>query len=278
MHMKANIQLNIPKPCHERWADMQLEEQGRFCGACKKTVVDLSAMSDREIIQYLSRAGQQVCGRMSPDQVDRGMALEPVAAKGWRGWWHWVLAGLLVSSKATAQQGVKAGVEQVQRADRAPLVLGKIARLPVKDTLVKDSIKVKVLPEAVVTGYGRVTCHKLSGAISYVMVRVDSPMQWVKDTLSTLGLAPKKEMAVYPNPVRKGGAVSLNWQGTEPGMYRVAIFNAGGAMVEERAMEVSSKEQVDLLEIPASLPGGVYFLRAASAGDGRSITRKVVVL
>jgi hypothetical protein len=271
--MKKDFQLNIPTPCHENWADMLPEEKGRYCGACSKTVVDFSGMSDREIVQYLSRAGQQVCGRVAPEQLNRAIAVQPVAGKGWRVWWHWMLAGLLISSEATAQQRPKA-------ADTVMVRMGRMSLKPtqVQAAAVKDSIKIKELPTVTVVGYPTIYCHRLTGAMTMVSVRTDTLKQWVSDTLSMLGMLPKKELAVYPNPVRKGMAVSLTWQGTEPGQYEVAMFSSSGTAVQRRVMEVASKEQVDLLEIPASLAGGMYFLQMTKAGGAKVVTRKLVVL
>jgi hypothetical protein len=237
---------------------MQPEGQGRFCGACSKTVVDFSMMTDAEILLYLARAGQQVCGRVALEQLNREIVTGPARPKGWRSWWHWVLAGVLLSAEAKAQQVPRAPIEQVVKK-----VVGETD---------KDPIKIKELPEVVVRGYA-------SGRISGLMritVRVDTFKTWVADTLAVFGC--KKELNIYPNPVQKGMAVTLSWQGMEPGFYMVGLFNAAGAVVRQRAMQVNGKDQVDLLEIPASLSGGIYFLRAAKAGETKPVTRKLVVL
>jgi Secretion system C-terminal sorting domain len=237
---------------------MRPEGQGRFCGACSKTVVDFSMMTDGQILLYLARSGEQVCGRVALEQLNREIVAGPARSKGWRGWWHWVLAGVLLSTEAKAQQAPKVPSEQVVKK-----VVGETGR---------DSIKIKELPEVVVRGFAS---GRISGAMM-ISVRVDTFKTWVADTLASLGW--KQELSIYPNPVRKGMAVSLSWQGMEPGFYMVELFNAAGAVVRQRAMQVSAKEQVDLLEIPASLSGGIYFLRAAKAGETKPITRKLVVL
>jgi hypothetical protein len=217
-------------------------------------------MTDGEILLYLARAGKNLCGRVAPDQLNRVIVAGPARARGWRGWWHWVLAGVLLSGEAKAQKVPKAVVEQVVQK-----VVGEAA---------KDSIKIKVLPEVVVHGYG---LERIAGGISIgVMVTRDTFKTWVADTLAIVGW--KKELTIYPNPVQKGMTVTLNWQGMEPGLYMVDLFNAAGAVVRQRAMQVNAKEQLDLLEIPASLSGGIYFLRAEKAGEPKPVTRKLVVL
>jgi hypothetical protein len=242
---------------------MQAAEQGRFCGTCKKTVVDFSMMTDREMVQYLSRAGEGVCGRFAPEQMNRPIVLGTVGAKGWRGWWHWVLAGLLLSVKAEAQDQPKVATEQVIAPGRKKA-----------EDITKDSIKIRVLPEVVVYAGSNDNCRRMGGLM--YSIKVDSMSQRVADTLAVLGW--KKELAIYPNPVQKGMAVTLSWRGMEPGLYMVELFNAAGAMMLQRAMQVNAKEQIDLLEIPASLSGGIYLLRAARVGEANPVTRKIIVL
>jgi hypothetical protein len=63
--------------------------KGRFCGHCRKTVEDFTAMSDAALLAYISRYGLG-CGRFRKDQLDREISL-PVTSH--RKWWP----GLLVS-------------------------------------------------------------------------------------------------------------------------------------------------------------------------------------
>ncbi len=47
--MKNLIEISVPKPCHEDWSKMTPREKGKFCSACKKTVVDFRKKSTEEI-------------------------------------------------------------------------------------------------------------------------------------------------------------------------------------------------------------------------------------
>ncbi len=71
------LQLTIAEPCHEAWNNMTHEQQGRFCAACQKTVVDFTTMSDRQLAAYFRQSSGSVCGRFYGDQLDRPI---PVAA------------------------------------------------------------------------------------------------------------------------------------------------------------------------------------------------------
>jgi hypothetical protein len=55
----------------ENWDNMTPNEQGRHCTSCNKTVVDFSLFSDRQIIEFFSKATDRICGSYNPLQVGR---------------------------------------------------------------------------------------------------------------------------------------------------------------------------------------------------------------
>lgn len=59
----------IPKPCHENWAKMTSVEQGRHCDVCSKVVMDLSSLSNEQIIEKIRSSSQSVCGRIPVQQL-----------------------------------------------------------------------------------------------------------------------------------------------------------------------------------------------------------------
>jgi hypothetical protein len=59
----------IAEPCHEDWNKMKPESQGRFCDACQKCVVDFTQMSHHEMLDVYQKAGGNVCGRVTSDQL-----------------------------------------------------------------------------------------------------------------------------------------------------------------------------------------------------------------
>lgn len=102
--MPEKIQLSIDTPCHEQWDDMQPDSTGRFCGSCQKTVVDFTMMSDQEVLTWFSKASGSVCGRLHTDQMHRDIVPPaPIKRNRWAIWWQLLLAGVMVSSKASAQ-------------------------------------------------------------------------------------------------------------------------------------------------------------------------------
>jgi hypothetical protein len=94
--MAEAIQIHIPEPCHESWHSMTVKEQGRFCGSCQKLVVDFSAMSDKELLNYISNASQNLCGRFAPDQLNKDIkATENKKRFSWAYFWNLLLATFL---------------------------------------------------------------------------------------------------------------------------------------------------------------------------------------
>jgi len=278
MLMKGNIRLRIPTPCHEDWEAMRPGEKGRFCGSCAKTVVDFSMMTDQEVIGYLARAGRNVCGRMAPEQLGRDFVLAsggmPSPGRR-RNLWYWLVAGLLVSAEVKGQgASVKGRVEQVkvQVLDTVTVVgygvKGKMDISGMVESMRCKDVQ-KTSAEQGLYGY--------LGAISFGIV-VDTFRDRVVDTLAAVGLWPKPTLSVYPNPARRGGAVSLNWRQTEAGEYSVTLINASGGIVQQRILRVGGKDQVDLIDLPPALPAGMYFLRATRPGGAKVITLKIMLI
>jgi hypothetical protein len=72
--MNSKFSIQIPSPCHEDWNQMLPAEQGRFCQACEKTVVDFSQMSDEQVLNYFKikqQTSERVCGRFRAEQVSK---------------------------------------------------------------------------------------------------------------------------------------------------------------------------------------------------------------
>jgi hypothetical protein len=61
--------VNIPKSCSQLWQQMTPENGGRHCESCAKTVVDFTALSNQQILNYLS-AKNHLCGRFGDDQLN----------------------------------------------------------------------------------------------------------------------------------------------------------------------------------------------------------------
>lgn len=86
--MIQNMQLHIPKPCHEDWNKMNPTTQGRHCQNCYKKVVDFTTMSDEQVMHYLTITSGETCGRIRKDQLKRRSYIS------YHRPWKWIMAGV----------------------------------------------------------------------------------------------------------------------------------------------------------------------------------------
>jgi hypothetical protein len=124
------IQLSIPEPCHENWDTMTPTQQGRYCNACAKEVIDFSNMSDRDVLNYfVKKKDDTLCGRAFPDQLDRTITV--TAKKKW--YWYWNYAAALFfflakSNNAAAQKTTKHSVIAIPNVQKKfPLMVGAVS-------------------------------------------------------------------------------------------------------------------------------------------------------
>ena len=74
---RPSIHISIPKPCHEQWDGMTATERGAFCQSCQTEVIDFSTMTDREVVEYLSK-NKTGCGRFRNDQLNTNLVIPSV--------------------------------------------------------------------------------------------------------------------------------------------------------------------------------------------------------
>lgn len=108
----------IPRPCSQDWESMTPDGCGRHCGACQKTVIDFTAMTDGEILKHndAMRAGN-VCGRIHASQLNRELRPEPRVYAGYALYKKITAAVLLLqalSADVWAQVRAKKPVDTVQ--------------------------------------------------------------------------------------------------------------------------------------------------------------------
>jgi hypothetical protein len=89
--LSKNVNISIPKPCHENWEAMTPEDKGRFCSVCTKTVFDFTKASDKEIIEHLNK-NVNACGRFVSSQLNRDLIIPKEKSS------YWILATATVFS------------------------------------------------------------------------------------------------------------------------------------------------------------------------------------
>lgn len=86
---------------------MEKRAGGRFCASCQKCVVDFSTYSNAEILQALSNATGDVCGRLTQTQLDQ-LNYHLILVPAQRNWMKYL--GVLAIGASIFAQNVTAAV------------------------------------------------------------------------------------------------------------------------------------------------------------------------
>jgi len=58
------MKVNIPNPCSEKYNAMSPSELGKMCKVCNTEVVDFTDWETKDIIDYIEKTNQKVCGKL----------------------------------------------------------------------------------------------------------------------------------------------------------------------------------------------------------------------
>lgn len=70
------LSLNIDQPCEEKWSNMPVDTNGRYCDHCTKSVIDMVNLSDEEIVGIIARNPSKICARLSTNQINRPLTVK----------------------------------------------------------------------------------------------------------------------------------------------------------------------------------------------------------
>ena len=221
-----NIVLQVKDSCSADWNKMTSQEQGRFCGQCKKIVVDFSQMNDQEIVDQIKKASKGLCGRFYEDQLLRELDATVSFAKNpiWRGGWSGIAAGLLLVGSlsfhvAQAQNKLTGEVVVVQTKteDGKKGQQGR-SDLSVNDKPVlkrsRDSSKVSIKGKVVCAG-GDVSMMGTEVSLGRYRTEVDEKgnfQLWVPQSLFLADQELRAQMIGYKTviiPFKKGAKMDL---------------------------------------------------------------------
>lgn len=150
----STIQLTIATPCDKNWAGMQPAEQGRFCNACQKNVIDFTGMNNNQVYNTILKNDANICGRFNNSQLQQPLPLEAERKHRWHNYFFsFLVPAMLFSKQAVAQQKigkVKATPPTVNTAR-----MGLVAYAPVQNKftfsgVVKDAATGEIIANATV--------------------------------------------------------------------------------------------------------------------------------
>ena len=159
---RKSIHISIPTPCHESWDGMDMTEHGAFCHSCQKEVIDFSAMTDREVIEYLAKH-QAGCGRFRKDQLDTKLTIPEVNNGIFK--WKALLLGILPFIGLKSAMAIPN--HRVVTTDQSANL-----KAEKKDTAIATTISPK--SDSLITISGRITDERDEGLVGVNIVLLDS--------------------------------------------------------------------------------------------------------
>lgn len=112
--MKPIYQIRIAEPCHEDWNKMSPTEQGKFCHACQKQVVDFTGASDKELIRFIESSRTGTCGRFAGTQLERPISMPAEPRKRWWAYWVGLTTSFLVMISKSEGQTAKGRISSAK--------------------------------------------------------------------------------------------------------------------------------------------------------------------
>lgn len=265
--MPKTVQIQISQPCHESWHNMTPNEQGRFCGSCQKIVVDFSAMNDKELLEYIANAaGYTACGRFSNGQLNRKIkTAENKRRFSWAYVWNVLLATFMIT-EANAQVCLtkkRALVPStITRPDTANTAISTIA-YKAKTFDVRNTIDDKPRP---INPLLQLQGH-VGGYI--VLEKASMPERIFRFIDSRVPASLKKDVVIYPNPVKRGNSAQLKLA-LPTGDYKLEVLSTSGQLMLTQPLNIQTKEQQIELPTQEGWSAGTYWVRISS-----KTTRKV---
>lgn len=217
--MSKSVHIKVPKPCHENWQNMTPKEQGRFCGSCKKMVVDFTNMGDKELLNHISKAaGQSICGRFAGDQLNRNITVTKNKRFSWTYVWNVLLATFLFTKSYGQEKPQVNKKPDVQLPDLSPTVGTFAVREP-------DAVPSKEIRGTVI---GHEFKEPLEGAT--VMVK-GTTKGTVTDSLGRFTLMVADKSSVTLEVIRMGYETQIIKLNKRKNWQNVKVIMKGGEIV-----------------------------------------------
>ena len=119
----------------------------------------------------------------------------------------------------------------------------------------------------VVVGYGTVRKGYVTGAMSVVTI---SYLQKVKDYFV------KDSIKVFPNPVKAGDQIKIEWRKAPTGEYRIDLYNLQGQLLKSSVAKIENEINSFTFQIPEITPGS-YLLRMTNKKSGKKHSEKIII-
>ena len=307
------LQISIPKPCHQDWNQMTPEERGRFCSSCNKTVVDFSDKTENEILNFInSHRNENICGRFRNDQLAEPVRIElplPVYYSNLSFLNTFLLALLFcfgtslfacstpgndtlgemtIHIPKTSVQHIADTVKTTAPANYPPpgyMILGEVEFFTKgKVALEPDTAESSVVDTINLPPVDIIEIRKLMsrcyvvGSLTVETTLVNESLDGDSDSVPEKSVVPNDEInffiSVYPNP--SDGLLSIQLQPDAEQYVQIDLFDESGRLIRNLVPTLMMQSELRTLQFDVSdQPPGIYFVRISA--EDKVKTEKVVI-
>jgi hypothetical protein len=135
------------------------------------------------------------------------------------------------------------------------------------------------LTEVVVVGYPFIRCKSITGAVSYVSEQVDSVAEKTENKTIPEPLTDRKSSSaaiVYPNPLVRGGTITIELRNNLLPVARVRIISLDGKLVLTQDQRAKDQKRFTVQADPR-WAAGIYFVQLIDEKRKLIQTEKLVV-
>jgi len=283
------LQLSIPEPCHENWHQMTPTEQGRFCNACSKEVVDFSMMNR---YQSFSIRKVRFIGYFILTSILCLIGIGVFSQNNYNV--KKIFAGNIPSGdsnqlkkaeiviRLTCPRSLNTNPPNLlyvldgNRVEPENINADSVANV----TLLKDSVIVLAIfgitgkNGAMIITTKKFNLFKVknldtvkisSGTICRrrriccgSVVKTDNCFQNVKDNLSNEKIKNFNLLSVFPNPVQHGNSFSISIKLKQVGIYYIQISDIAGRIVLQKQTNISAKDFIEKIQADSRWGSGFY--------------------
>ena len=257
--MPKYLSIHIPEPCHQNWDNMTVADQGRYCNACAKTVIDFSVMTDAQLLSYFKKDTGNTCGRFDSNQLENDILIPKKQIPWLRYFFTITIPAFLLSMKATGQKKI----EQVVLVNKEK-----------NKSIFSDTA---MLQEVVVISngsnrHGRET----GGAVSYRIISKSSKKKNSTAQKNNIKSEVNQSINIFPNPISANQKLNITWANDVEGIQIVEIFSSNGSLAQKENIAISAKTKTAFVMLK-NLPKGLYFFSIINFKTNEKISKEFII-
>ena len=91
-----------------------------------------------------------------------------------------------------------------------------------------------------------------------------------------MGFFKSDSIKIFPNPIKAGGEIKIEWKKAETGEYKIDLYSLQGQLIKSSPAKIENEINSFAFRIPAITPGS-YLLEMTNKKSGKKHTEKIII-